>query len=209
MKSKIIAAMIAAAMVLSLSSCGKKPADEPTAPTTVVSDSVVTQTQTAPETSASTTATTTEAPATTTTTTTTTTTAAPAKLSPADQLLGSWDFVKGETEAEELTTDYQECRLTFSDDGTAEYLQLLKYDPDDPYDDATFKEYEMPYEIQDAALYDGCPNEDWSVQIFTKENGVEYYATVLPDGTLKFMQFTYYDGEEYPFMFLADFVRAE
>lgn len=205
MKKKILTVIIAAALAVCLAACGDKgPTDEAVSTPTTVVGAQATVTEATSETEAITTTTIAEP-----TTTTTTTTAAPADLSPAELLHGSWDFVRGDTEEGELTTDYMECRLTFSDVGTVDYFEVLKFDVDDPYDDVTNKEYELPYEIQDVALYDGCPNEDWSVQIFPNDKRLEYYVTVLPDGTMKFMELTYYEDEPSPYMFLADFVKAE
>lgn len=116
-------------------------------------------------------------------------------------LCNEWHFVSGQTEAEELTTDYMDAILSINTEKEATYTTIIKRE-----DGPEISVYhDMPVIITDTPLYDGCENEEWSAQLISSEKGIEYYVTVLPDGTMKFMQFTYYDGEETPFIFMADF----
>ena len=214
MKSRVLLVILAAALVISAAACGKnKDGAVELAPVSAadVSASVPSQTETAVAEPEVTTTTESATTSTTTTMTTTTTTTAPTteatepeslELRAMRALCNEWHFVSGQTEAEELDTGYMDAVLSINTEKEATYTTIIKRD----YGPEIFIDRDMPVIISDAVLYDGCENEEWSAQLISNEKDIEYFVTVLPDGTLKFMQFTYYDGEETPFMFMADFV---
>jgi len=73
---------------------------------------------------------------------------------------------------------------------TASYVQYDSYGWETSFNDA-------PVQYCDYALYDGCVNEKWSVQLLA-EDGSEYYAAMIDRYTLQLMIFTYFDEDEYP-----------
>ena len=213
MKSKILLIVLAAALLFSVSACGNNKADDATVTSASVTDATqIVSIQTEPAVSESTITEPTDT--TTLNTTSSTSVTAPTSTTEATEpetlelkamralCSEEWHFVSGQTEAEELTTDYMDAVLSINTEKEATYTTIIKRE-DGP---EISVDRDMSVIITDTALYDGCENTEWSAQLVSKEKGIEYYVTVLPDGTLKFMQFTYYDGEEYPFVFMADFV---
>ncbi len=127
----------------------------------------------------------------------------PERMGLAD-LVGSWELVSGETEGFTFTVDEggMIAYLEFSEDGTASYREMQMYEPWEIHEG-------MAVEMQDVPLYDGCGNEAWSAQLITNDPSVEWYVTLLSRDTLRFMQFAYYDEDEYPVVFLGTFQRLE
>lgn len=125
----------------------------------------------------------------------------PEKMGLAD-LAGSWEMVSGEIEG--FTFSVEEggmvAYLDITEDGIATYREIQTYEPVEIHDN-------MAVEMQDNALYDGCPNSAWCAQLITDDTDVEYYVTLFDRDTLRLMQYSYFEGEEYPVVFLATFRR--
>ncbi len=119
-------------------------------------------------------------------------------------LAGSWEMVSGEIEGYTFYTDEggMIAYLDFTEDGRATYREAQPGDPWEIHED-------MAVEMQDVPLYDGCGNEAWSAQLITGDPDLEWYVTLLSRNILRFMQFAYFDDEEYPVVFLATFERME
>ncbi|MBQ4528449.1 MAG: hypothetical protein II998_10285 [Clostridia bacterium] len=107
-------------------------------------------------------------------------------------LEGEWELVSGETDGYEYTAEEAGYTTGLTIDAAgAHYSHTLN--------DET-KTFDAELKYQDIALYEGCGNDDWSVEFVMIESDFdaeeEYYATLTDDDTLLLQCFFPFDGAQ-------------
>ncbi|MDO5295029.1 MAG: RsiV family protein [bacterium] len=117
------------------------------------------------------------------------------------ELLGKWHLVSLEIEGDVMDAKASgiDSTLEIGNDGYAHYV----YNQGDNHDDFSG----LKVKVEDNAMYDGCVT-NWCAALLNDSPKREFYVTVLPDGTLRFMSFSYIKGAEYPAVMMGTFKRS-
>lgn len=107
-------------------------------------------------------------------------------------LEGEWELVSGETDGYSYTAEEAGYTTEFTiESGIANYVHTIN--------DVT-KSFDAELKYQDIALYEGCGNDDWSVEFVMIKSDFdaeeEYYATLTDDDTLLLQCFFPFDGAQ-------------
>lgn len=115
-------------------------------------------------------------------------------------LVGKWRMISSETEGDiyDAKTAGIDCTLEIFKDGTAHYI----YNQGDKHDDCGF----MRVKVENKAMCDG-PMPQWSASLLGGAPEQEFYVTVMPDGKLRLMLFSYMKDKEYPAVMMGNFKR--
>ena len=116
------------------------------------------------------------------------------------ELLGKWRMTSHEIEGDimDSKTHGVDCTLEIEKDGTAHFI----YKQGDINDDCGG----LRVKVENNAIYDGnVPN--WCAALLSEDAEREFYVTVMPDGTLRLMMFTYMKDKEHPAVMMGTFTR--
>lgn len=117
------------------------------------------------------------------------------------ELLGKWRLVSLEIEGDVMDAKASgiDSTLEIGNDGYAHYV----YNQGDNHDDFAG----LKVKVENNAMYDGCVTK-WCAALLNDSPEREFYVTVMPDGTLRFMSFSYIKGAEYPAVMMGTFKRS-
>lgn len=121
-----------------------------------------------------------------------------------DNFYGSWVLYSGEIEgyrdtAKELGLDVQ---LVIYGEDKADIIWKDTYN-----DENDFSFIGMDVVFNDFALYNGCANDKWCADLITGDESREFCAALTGPDEIEMLVFSYFEGEEYPAVFMANFRR--
>ena len=116
-----------------------------------------------------------------------------------ESLCGKWKMVSCENEGDTVAAKKAgiDCTLEIERGGGAHF----KY----KQGSNGFDDNYLRVKVTKTQLYEGCP-KDWSAMLCGSIKR-DYSVTILPDGTLRMLMFSYRKGSEYPTVMMGTFKR--
>jgi|GEM_PF-6276393 len=121
-----------------------------------------------------------------------------------DNFYGSWVMYSGEIEGYRDTAKNFgiDCLLIIYGEDKADFIWDDIYGEENDY---SFTGMDIIY--NDYALYEGCANDAWCADLITESESRELSVALTGPDELEMLMFSYFDGEEYPTVFMANFRR--
>ncbi|MBQ4369474.1 MAG: hypothetical protein II784_00580 [Oscillospiraceae bacterium] len=121
-----------------------------------------------------------------------------------DNFYGSWVMYSGEIEGYRDTAKNfgVDCLLIIYGEDKADFIWDDIYGEENDY---SFIGMDIVY--NDFPLYDSCANDTWCADLITEDKSRELCAALTGPDELEMLMFSYFDGEEYPTVFMANFRR--